>query len=236
MREGVRRSLRLIDLWLSLPVRPSRGVDFRLAAFIASGPFLLNRPRSRIKFSQSISSCAWAFAAMDSVFNLEDWLRQAGLDDGVIANVAAKLREEECASVSALKAANDASLQSIGIKAGSRNLILKACADLVNAPALRPGELSPYKDIPASGPLVPAVLPPPARFKVSRREAGCNAVVASAWTPRPVSKLSPRSKHVRLGQRASANSNRSRPASSSAQLINRTVVNVPVCRSRATIQ
>ena len=99
---------------------------------------------------------------MDSVFNLEDWLRQAGLDDGVIANVAAKLREEECASVSALKAANDASLQSIGIKVGSRNLILKACADLVNAPALRPGELSPYKDIPASGPLVPAVLPPPA--------------------------------------------------------------------------
>jgi hypothetical protein len=74
---------------------------------------------------------------MDSVFNLEDWLRQAGLDDGVIANVAAKLREEECASVSALKAANDASLQSIGIKVGSRNLILKACADIVNAQASR---------------------------------------------------------------------------------------------------
>ena len=75
----------------------------------------------------------------------------------------------------------------------------------------------------------------PARFKVSRREAGCNTVVVSAWTPRPVSKLSPRSKHVSLGQRDSANSNRSRPASSSAQLISRTAVKVSACRLREMI-
>ena len=104
---------------------------------------------------------------MDSVFNLDDWLRQAGLDNGVIATVAAKLREEECASVSALKAANDASLQSIGIKAGSRNLILKACADLVNAPAPKPGGSTSYRDIPGSGPLAPALPPAGAVVAVS---------------------------------------------------------------------
>jgi hypothetical protein len=100
---------------------------------------------------------------MDSAFNLEDWLCQAGLEHGVIANVAAKLREEECASVSALKEADDAILQSIGIKAFSRKLILKACAGLVYAPASTPGGSSPHKTIPAapaSEQLVSASPPP----------------------------------------------------------------------------
>ena len=140
----------------------------RLHCAALSGPPSLRRsplkqiiPKLKAPLSISIT---WAFVAMDSVFNLEDWLRHAGLDDGVIANVAAKLREEECASVSALKAANDASLQSIGIKVGSRNLILKACTDLVHAPAAKPGGSSSYRDIPpatsATGSLAPAPSPP----------------------------------------------------------------------------
>ena len=68
-------------------------------------------------------------------FQLEDWLRQAGLEDDVIPSVAAKLREEEYTSLSALKKANDETLKSIGIKAGSRHLILDACAVYRDAPA-----------------------------------------------------------------------------------------------------
>ncbi len=75
---------------------------------------------------------------MDPTFNLEKWLLQAGIEDNMVTNVAAKLREEECASVSALKEVDDAALQSIGIKVGSRRLILKAAASLADPFYLRP--------------------------------------------------------------------------------------------------
>jgi hypothetical protein len=80
---------------------------------------------------------------MDPAFELEKWLLQAGIEQNLVTNVAAKLREEECASVSALKMADEATLQSIGIKAGSRRLILTAANSLDNSTDRNPSSTAP---------------------------------------------------------------------------------------------
>ncbi len=71
-----------------------------------------------------------------AVFILEDWLKIAGIKEGKIPEVAAKLRAEDCDTPDSLRRLTDASTREMGFNAGQRAALLEAAAGLPKYGAL----------------------------------------------------------------------------------------------------
>ena len=84
---------------------------------------------------------------MEPAFDLEKWLRGAGIKDEKIAAVATVLRAEDVDTPENLVTLTDSALQTLGLTMGQRQNILKAAAEFSTSPAA-PLPLSAYTDTP----------------------------------------------------------------------------------------